>query len=190
MDITKPRGKVIATYKVDYLKERFNVASKTVSLHGYTFKASTKSLTDTKRKILLKSPTCACCGRKGDTFILEDTSTKNTEEISLRLYSTEEYSKKGRRKYIAFNVDHIIPRALGGSNGQYNLQTMCVQCNSQKGAHIQSRYLSARLIFKLLKYNKGSLIRVTKTLIKQKIREIKNNLNCSTRKIVYRLNIF
>ena len=29
-------------------------------------------------------------------------------------------------------VDHIIPKALGGDNTNYNLQTLCLSCNRQK----------------------------------------------------------
>lgn len=31
-------------------------------------------------------------------------------------------------------VDHRVPRALGGGDGQENLQTLCEPCNQAKGA--------------------------------------------------------
>lgn len=33
-------------------------------------------------------------------------------------------------------IDHIIPRALGGTNDIDNLQTLCEECNTQKGTSI------------------------------------------------------
>jgi hypothetical protein len=33
-------------------------------------------------------------------------------------------------------VDHIYPRALGGSNELSNLQTLCSDCNARKGARV------------------------------------------------------
>jgi 5-methylcytosine-specific restriction endonuclease McrA len=31
------------------------------------------------------------------------------------------------------SVDHIVPRSLNGSDEDWNLQTLCVSCNSAKG---------------------------------------------------------
>lgn len=38
----------------------------------------------------------------------------------------------GSRRYLS--IDHIIPESLGGSLIDTNLQTLCSQCNSSKGA--------------------------------------------------------
>lgn len=32
------------------------------------------------------------------------------------------------------DIDHIIPQARGGSDGEWNLQCMCVHCNRSKRA--------------------------------------------------------
>ncbi|CAB4194196.1 HNHc domain containing protein [uncultured Caudovirales phage] len=31
------------------------------------------------------------------------------------------------------SVDHIVPRSAGGGDDDWNLQTLCVSCNSAKG---------------------------------------------------------
>jgi 5-methylcytosine-specific restriction endonuclease McrA len=33
-----------------------------------------------------------------------------------------------------YHIDHIMPTALGGINGDKNLQLLCPQCNMKKGA--------------------------------------------------------
>lgn len=35
---------------------------------------------------------------------------------------------------LANSVDHVVPRALGGSHDDYNLVACCKSCNSKKGA--------------------------------------------------------
>jgi len=176
MNALKPVGKIIAKYEADYIVDSFNNTLKTATLHGYVFKVNSKSLTNRKRRVLLKSQECVCCGRKGNIFILEDRSKTDEIESVLTLYNTKEYSKKGNLKYIPFSVDHIIPKALGGSDGLYNLQTMCVHCNRMKNVEIQFKYLSTRLIFKLLKHNRKILFRLVKILADQKLKILKNKL--------------
>ena len=36
------------------------------------------------------------------------------------------------------SVDHIIPRSLGGTDDDWNLQCLCVKCNSAKGGRFFS----------------------------------------------------
>lgn len=33
-------------------------------------------------------------------------------------------------------IDHVFPRALGGTHDEANLQTLCRSCNSRKGARV------------------------------------------------------
>ena len=36
------------------------------------------------------------------------------------------------------SVDHIVPRSAGGGDDEWNLQTLCVKCNSAKGGRFFS----------------------------------------------------
>lgn len=38
----------------------------------------------------------------------------------------------------ANSVDHIVPRALNGSDEEWNLQSLCTPCNSSKGGRFFS----------------------------------------------------
>lgn len=40
------------------------------------------------------------------------------------------------KKDAAWHLDHIIPRALGGSEEEFNFQVLCAFCNASKGAKI------------------------------------------------------
>lgn len=42
-----------------------------------------------------------------------------------------------RKSGVEFEVDHIVPVALGGTNGMENLQTLCVACNRGKRDDMQ-----------------------------------------------------
>ena len=52
------------------------------------------------------------------------------------LYGRQEGNCKGCRIHFPFRnltVDHIVPRAKGGSDHVENLQLLCAACNSTKG---------------------------------------------------------
>jgi hypothetical protein len=40
------------------------------------------------------------------------------------------------------SVDHIVPRSMGGGDDDWNLQTLCIPCNSAKGGRFFSSTLT------------------------------------------------
>ncbi|MGF1514842.1 MAG: HNH endonuclease [Elainellaceae cyanobacterium] len=51
------------------------------------------------------------------------------------------YCRK-RVKYKQLTLDHVIPRALGGTNDIDNLVTACFECNSAKGSMDPKAWIS------------------------------------------------
>lgn len=47
--------------------------------------------------------------------------------IRWKHYGSREYAK-------GWEVDHIVPKARGGSNRRRNLWALCWECNAKKGA--------------------------------------------------------
>ena len=39
----------------------------------------------------------------------------------------------GNRKPVTLTLDHLLPQSYGGSNGEGNLVTCCLYCNSKRG---------------------------------------------------------
>jgi hypothetical protein len=66
-----------------------------------------------------KGCVCAKCGSEG-----------------ILLVKREKYDSIGwcvvTKDMVEMNVDHIIPKSKGGKNGLYNLQPMCLPCNTTK----------------------------------------------------------
>lgn len=82
-----------------------------------------------RKKTFLKHLKCPDCGKEITHFKAEHDPVSDT-------YSFNAYCStviKGALTEVLFNVDHIIPKARGGSDASYNLRTMCAPCNAKKG---------------------------------------------------------
>ena len=74
-----------------------------------------------------KGTKCVCCGREGTYFKLDiDRNGVNSE--TRRHFNL--YSDDG----VLMTKDHIRPKKLGGQDIIDNLQTMCEECNREKGS--------------------------------------------------------
>jgi len=90
---------------------------------------------------------CVCCGVIGNKFCL---GKDNAGGLHWDLYTDDD---------IALSVDHILPKALGGTNHITNLQIMCTTCNSLK-MHFPERTEGYKLLLDLLK-DSGSTVELT-----------------------------
>jgi 5-methylcytosine-specific restriction endonuclease McrA len=77
-----------------------------------------------------KGVKCACCGRVGSYFTLDP--DRNGDNSGTR-HHFNLYSEDG----VLMTKDHIRPRKLGGKDHIDNLQTMCVECNREKGSNYE-----------------------------------------------------
>lgn len=71
---------------------------------------------------------CVSCGLKASFFGLETHKKQKTENFHFNLYGINEAGEE-----ILFTKDHIIAKKNGGKNHPVNYQTMCEECNRNKG---------------------------------------------------------
>ena len=72
-----------------------------------------------------KGCTCATCGKVGTHFELDPGDNSNRRHFNL-------YAEDG----TLMTKDHIVPKKHGGKDIISNMQTMCMYCNSVKGASL------------------------------------------------------
>lgn len=83
------------------------------------------------RMFALKGTRCVQCGIEGTFFALE--RHKGAKEVGKeKKYHFNVYAVSSNGKEVMLTVDHIKPKAKGGSNKMKNLQPMCERCNIEK----------------------------------------------------------
>jgi len=85
-----------------------------------------------------KGTKCPSCGLEGTLIALE--RQPNATTYHFNIYGVGEDGVE-----IQFTLDHIIPRARGGSNDESNLQPMCEPCNVRKADRVNSQCSNMRL---------------------------------------------
>lgn len=73
---------------------------------------------------ILNNPKCVCCGKEVNHARIVPTSTAHTVDVG---YLSEDGG------FVRFTVDHLLLDCMGGLYNNDNLQTMCVECNTNKG---------------------------------------------------------
>jgi len=81
------------------------------------------------RTFATKGCVCVKCGLEGSYFSLELLDPKSASP-HLNLYGMKD------GKEVLFTKDHIFPASKGGRDTLKNLQTMCTECNLEKGSDV------------------------------------------------------
>ena len=76
--------------------------------------------------------TCQICGKRGQ-FVYRFGAPYAVENPKEIVFSKKYYNGSD---VIPFEIDHIIPVALGGDNKPDNLWLLCRNCNRSKGIKI------------------------------------------------------
>lgn len=95
-----------------------------------------------KFKVYKNNPQCVTCGVEGTRFLIftklikdGQVAKKDGYGIAQAIFVTHEYR--------TMSIDHILPQSRGGTDAFANLQTMCTQCNQDKGNDLDPCLLEA-----------------------------------------------
>lgn len=85
-------------------------------------------ITSDRHPVFQKSVKCACCGIEGQYLGVD--LPKDSQKAHFNLYAVKD------GKEILMTKDHIVPFSKGGKNHTDNYQTMCSECNRDKGVNL------------------------------------------------------
>jgi 5-methylcytosine-specific restriction endonuclease McrA len=82
----------------------------------------------------LNGTECVSCELTGTFFALEKSVSQHTDKFHFNLYAINKKSEE-----VMITIDHITPRAKGGSEALSNKQPMCFNCNNKKGDKFETK---------------------------------------------------
>lgn len=65
------------------------------------------------------------------------TKARISREVRWKVWKHDDFRCKHCGSRDALSVDHVYPESRGGSSDLDNLQTLCMPCNSRKGARVE-----------------------------------------------------
>lgn len=116
--------RISGPYSFAEVFQSFDVRKSFVELEG-----TKVHITKTLRTFFYKGTQCASCDLNGSRFYVEEPKKR---PLCITLYGVKDDGTE-----VYFTRDHIVPRALFGSDAFVNLQTMCSFCNQKKAARIK-----------------------------------------------------
>jgi len=127
--IVKPVYVRLGTVKIDEVLDFVPIGknSKLPSKKDF-FKKSIKLTSHRYKVYATKGIQCAHCGIIGLYFALEQSAAQKTNKYHFNLYAVDQQGNE-----VMLTVDHIIPKAKGGSDTLDNKQCLCFKCNNKKG---------------------------------------------------------
>jgi len=109
----------------------FPVGSKVLDLggaHRLLFNCRVRMNTRKLKVFRNSGLNCVECGLEGSLWVVEKQKvTSQPAKPVLNLYGIDKDGKE-----VMMTQDHIVSKAIGGTNKMENLQTMCFTCNSEK----------------------------------------------------------
>jgi 5-methylcytosine-specific restriction endonuclease McrA len=76
------------------------------------------------------------CGKVGEVWTLEKDACDPNSVPHFNLYTVVKNKGSHKDGLTLMTTDHIVPLAAYGSSTQDNLQTMCCNCNHDKGCSL------------------------------------------------------
>jgi 5-methylcytosine-specific restriction endonuclease McrA len=126
---------MLGTYERKQVYNIEEVLSKQVNPSGYRKRKENKVdfdgdliYMDSHRYWLFKHKgiECTCCGIKGEYFAKERAGNVQSYHFNL-------YGKRNDGTEVMLTKDHIIPKSKGGKDDLNNYNTLCYDCNQEKG---------------------------------------------------------
>ena len=114
--------KTISTHSLEEALALLNTSKPEIVVNGYRVKVN-----NPRYRLIKHNTSCVYCDCEGTKMLLQTNAEhRNMGSAFFHLYT----DKCGRM----LTIDHIMPKARGGTNKDYNYQLMCTHCQLVKAA--------------------------------------------------------
>lgn len=120
----------IKTYTIDEIFHTLNRNKNTQYISDWVDGELIKISVKHAKLFMSTGLVCKKCGTRGFIFALEH--SKINKDYHLGLYGYDEVGDE-----VLLTIDHIFPKSKGGKNILKNYQTLCKDCNVEKGDTIE-----------------------------------------------------